>query len=179
MFKHIAVAAALVIASSSALAQVAPQFYAGVDVGSTKVDGSDRENGFGGFVGYKFHPNFAVEAGYHRLAKANVYYYEDGIEAEGEGKFNQADISVIGTLPLSNGFSIFGRLGYNRLEIKGSATATGYGQTATESFSESESKVLYGAGLSYDFAPNVSGRVEVQKPHSDITKVAVGVSIGF
>ena len=38
MFKQIAIAAALVIASSSALAQTT-QFYAGLEGTSTKVDG--------------------------------------------------------------------------------------------------------------------------------------------
>lgn len=182
MFKQIAVAAALVIASSAAMAQQAPQFYVGGEATSTKVDGSDgREGGAGIFAGYKFNKNFAIEAGYNRLAKADLDYYDAEYDADvtANAKFNQLSISVIGTVPLSSGFAIYGRLGYNRLEIKSSATATIDGFSATESTKENESKVLYGAGLSYDFTPAIVGRVEVQKPHSDITKVAVGVSFGF
>jgi len=173
MFKKIAAAAALVIASSSAFAQQVPQFYAGVDAGSTKIDGADRETGGGVFVGYNFNQNVAIEAGWHRLAEADMYYGD--LDASAKAKFDQTDISVIGTLPLSNGFSVYGRLGYNHLKIKASARVG----NVTVSESDSESKVLYGAGLSYAFTPQISGRVEVQKPHSDITKVAVGVAFNF
>jgi len=173
MIKHIAAAAALVIASSAAFAQQAPQFYVGGDVGSTKVDGADRETGAGVFVGYNFTQNFAIEAGFHRLADADVYYRD--LDASVKTKFDQTDISLIGSLPLSNGFSAYGRLGYNHLKIKASARAG----NVTVSESDSEDKVLYGAGLAYAFNPQITGRVEVQKPHSDITKIAVGVGFNF
>lgn len=181
MFKQIAAAAVVVVASSSAIAAEAPKFYVGADVTSTEVDGSDRETGFGGFVGYKFNDNIAVEAGYHRLADMDMYFYDSGtgIEGEGNAKVNQTAVSLVGTLPLNNGFSLFGRFGYNRLQLKTKATASGYGTSVTESSSESENKVVYGVGLAYAFAPNVSARLEVQKPHSDITKIAAGVTFGF
>jgi OOP family OmpA-OmpF porin len=181
MFKQIAAAAALVIASSSAIAAEAPKFYVGADVSSTEIDGSDRETGFGGFVGYKFNENIAVEAGYHRLAETDMVFYDSstGIEGDGSVKVNQTAVSLIGTLPLNNGFSLFGRFGYNRLQLKAKVTASGYGTSVTESDSESENKVVYGVGVAYAFAPNVAARLEVQKPHSDITKIAAGVTFGF
>ncbi|MDN4058422.1 porin family protein [Massilia sp. YIM B02769] len=173
MFKKIAFAAALVIASAAASAQQAPQWYAGVDASSTKIEGADREGGGGVFVGYTFSPNLAVEAGWHRLAEADLYYWD--LDARAKAKFDQTDISLIGTLPLSNGFGVYGRLGYNHLKIKASARAG----NVTVSESDSEDKVLYGLGLSYAFSPQIAGRLEVQKPHSDITKVAVGVGFNF
>lgn len=182
MFKKIAVAAALVIASSSALAQQAPKFYVGADVTSTKVDDFDgKETGYGAFVGYKFNPNVAVEAGFRRLADGKVSYYDSyyDVDVQEKAKLDQTSISVIGTLPLSSGFSLFGRLGYNHIKAKYTATASSGNFSASESDSDSESKVLYGAGLSYDFTPAISARLEVQKPHSDVTTVAVGVSFGF
>jgi len=45
--------------------------------------------------------------------------------------------------------------------------------------SATEDKVVYGVGLSYAFTPAISGRLEVQKPHSDITKIAAGVAYNF
>ena len=50
MFKKIAFAATLAILASSSFAADRPSFYAGADVGSTKLDGiSDRQSSFGGF----------------------------------------------------------------------------------------------------------------------------------
>lgn len=171
MFKKIAVAAALVIASSSAFAQQATQFYVGADVASTKLDGSDRDEGAGVFVGYNFNQNVAVEAGWHRLVDVS----ESAFGASASAKLEQTEISVIGTLPLSNGFSVYGRLGYNEIKAKLRGTADG----VTYSESATEDKVVYGVGLSYAFTPAISGRLEVQKPHSDITKIAAGVAYNF
>jgi OOP family OmpA-OmpF porin len=160
MFKQIAAAAALVIASSSAIAQEAPKFYVGGEFSSSEYDGSDRESGFGGFVGYKFNQNIAVEAGYNRLAKI------DGV------KLDQTIISVVGALPLSNGFNLFGRLGYNDLKAN-------FREDGVSGSVKLDDGVVYGAGIGYDFSPVVSGRLEVQKPVSEVTKIAAGVSFHF
>jgi OOP family OmpA-OmpF porin len=155
MFKKIVIASALALIASASFAQTAPAVYAGVDVGSTKLsdDGySDRDTSIGGFVGYTFNQNFAVEGGYRSL------FDKDGIEV------NQTAISGLAIAPLSNGFSVYGRLGYNHLSVKDA---------------DSKGKALYGAGVSYAFTPTASARVEIQKPHSDLTNISVGVAFKF
>jgi opacity protein-like surface antigen len=163
MFKKIAIAASLAILSSAAMAADQPYFYAGGDLGSTKVEGADRETSFGGFAGYQFNENFALEAGIRRLGKAEF--------GSADIKVNQYSLSGVGTIPLSNGFSVFGRLGYNRVDVKASAFGV--------SDSDHDDEVLYGVGVGYKFSETISGRVEVQKPHSDITNVSVGVAFRF
>jgi len=171
MFKKIAAAAALVIASSSAFAQQAPQFYVGGEVASTKIDGFKRDEGAGVFFGYNFNQNFAIEAGWNQLAE-----YKERVEGvSGKATFEQTNVSLIGTLPLSNGFSVYGRLGYNQIKAKVKLSVDG----DSGSGSDDVNKAVYGLGLAYSFTPAISGRVEVQKPHSDITKVAVGVAYSF
>lgn len=160
MFKKIALAATLAIAATSSFAQVRPSVYAGVDVGSTKIDGiSDRQSSFGGFVGYQFNDSFAVEAGYRRLADF------DNITV------NQTHASVIGILPLQSNFNIYGRLGYNNLDVKNS--------TAFGSLKDSTSGVLYGVGVGYNFTPNITARLEAQKPTSDTSNVSGTLSLKF
>lgn len=163
MFKKIAIAASLAILSSAAMAADQPYFYAGGDLGSTKLEGADRETSFGGFAGYQFNQNFALEAGIRRLGEADF----SGVNV----KANQYSLSGVGTIPLSNGFSVFGRLGYNRVNLK----ASGFGM----SDSDHDDEVLYGAGVGYKFSDTITGRLEVQKPHSDITNVSVGVAFRF
>jgi len=163
MIKKIAAALALVAASSAAFAVEPPSAYAGIDVSSTKIDGFDREGGYGGFFGYKFNQNIAVEAGYHRLADTDYRGTDLTID--------QVDVSVLGSLPLSNGFDVYARLGYNRLEVEAEAA----GRTGKEH----ESGALYGLGLGYSFSPIVHARLEVQKPASDTTRIAAGVSYRF
>ena len=158
MLKKIAAAAALAIVASTAAAQnAAPAFYIGADIGSTDLDGyEDRETGYGLFAGYQLNETFAIEANYRMRAD------EDGYEAD------QVGLSAIAAMPLTDAFSLYGRLGYNRVELTGSSV-----------IDRKESGVLYGVGLGYAFSPTVTARVEVQKPHSDVTNLSAGVAFKF
>ena len=167
MFKKIAAAAALVAASGAAFAVEPQPFYAGIDVGSTKIEGVDREGGYGAFLGYKFNQSVAIEGGYHRLADTE---FRSG-PVRGDVTVDQIALSVVGTLPLSNGFDVYGRLGYNRLEAE--ADVAGF------TGKEHDSNALYGLGLGYSFSPVVHGRMEVQKPASDTTRILAGVAFRF
>ena len=169
MFKKFAAAAALLAASSAAFAAEAPSFYAGVDVSSTKIHGYDRDGGYGAFLGYKFNERFAVEGGYHRLADTE---YRSG-PLRADVTLDQLDLSVIGSLPLSAGFDVYGRLGYNRLTAEADANVAGF------STKEHDDNVLYGVGLGYAFTPVIHARLEVQKPSSDATKILAGVAFKF
>jgi OOP family OmpA-OmpF porin len=167
MIKKIAAALALVAASSAAFAAEPQPFYAGIDVSSTKIDGFDREGGYGAFFGYKFNQNIAVETGYHRVADTE---FRAGT-VRGDLTLDQFDVSVLGSLPLSNGFDVFARLGYARLEAE--ADVAGF------TGKEHDSGALYGLGLGYSFSPIIHARLEVQKPASDTTRIAAGVSYRF
>jgi predicted porin len=156
MFKKFAAAAALAFVASSAFA--APTaFYGGLDVGSTQIDHvNDSKASFGGFVGYGFNQYIAVELGYRQLGKWD------------DVKINQTHLSAVGSYPLNSRFDIYGRLGYNNLSVNGSGIDGNIGTGA-----------LIGVGLNYSFAPNISGRVEVQKPSTDSTNLGVGVVFKF
>ncbi|MBQ5964727.1 outer membrane beta-barrel protein [Massilia sp. ZL223] len=164
MFKKIAAVAALIVASSSAFAVEPGALYAGLDAGKTKLDGwSHRETSVGVFGGYKFHPNVAAELNYRRLADADV----EDFNVKGD----QFGVSLIGSIPLASNFSVYGRLGYNRIEVdveQGGFTGT-----------DSTSRAVYGVGLGYAFTPAISGRIEVQKPMSDVTNLSAGVVFKF
>ena len=168
MFKKIAAVAALILASSAAFAAQPNTFYAGADVGRTKVDDiSGRDTSAGAFVGYNFHQNFAVEGGYRRLTDTDYRFGTLNTNV----RVDQLALSVVGSLPVGESFSVYGRLGLNRLE--GKVSSGGF------SDKDSDTKALYGVGLSYAFTPAVSARVEVQKPASDATNVSAGVAFQF
>lgn len=167
MFKKIAAAVALLAASASSFAAEPPSFYAGVAGTSTEIDGFDRESGYGAFIGYKFNQSIAIEGGYYRVADAE--YGSGAMRAD--VTLDQVDISVIGTLPLSNGFDVYGRLGYARLDAE--ADVAGY------TGKDHDSNALFGLGLGYTFSPVVHGRLEVQRPASDTTKIVAGVAFKF
>lgn len=158
MIKKIAIAGALALMASTSFAQTAPKAYAGVDVGTVDIDGfDDNETAAGGFVGYNFNENFALEGGY-RQANFDAF------------KLKQTSLSVIGTLPLSNGFNVYGRLGYNDINVKANGSSfTG----------DVDSGALYGVGAGYAFTPTISGRVEYQRPTSDASIITAGIAFKF
>lgn len=164
MLKKIVAAAALAMLAGSSFAADTVGAYAGLDVGSTKIDGlSDNKVSFGGFAGYNFNQNVAVEGNVRSLGK----WSDSGVDV----KITQVALSVIGSYPFNPQFNVYGRLGYNRLN----ADASYMGLNG----SDSTSGGLYGIGLGYNFSSQIVGRVEVQKPSSDSTNVSVGVAYKF
>jgi opacity protein-like surface antigen len=164
MFKKITIAAALAVVVSSSFAADKPAIYVGADVGSSKIDGfSGRSSSFGGFLGYQFNDHFAVESGYRRFAKGTMF----GADLT----FNQTALSLVASMPVAPQFNIFGRIGYNRLSVDASVGAS--------NGTASDTGTMVGFGLSYDIAPNISARLEFQRPSSDSTNVGVGVAFKF
>jgi OOP family OmpA-OmpF porin len=171
MFKQIAIAGALSIVASSSFANGAPgdnpEFYpsnyVGFDVGSTRLtDQSVRHNSHGLYLGYEFAPNFALEVGARRLGTFDHCCHHL--------VFDQAAISLVGTVPLGGNFNIFSRIGYNKLRIMAKPPHVP---------TETTSGGLVGVGAGYTFSPTVSGRVEFQKPSNDLSNVSFGVTIRY
>lgn len=169
MFKKIAVAAALAMVSSVALADDQSSFYFGGDIGTTRFNqADDREGGTGTFAGYSFNQHVAVEAGYRRLVDSSALFDRENVEA----RTNQLALSVVGSVPFGKGFSAYGRLGYNR--VKADVKELG-----KERYQQRTDGGLYGIGMAYTFRKLVSLRVELQKPTSDLTNLSVGVAFRF
>lgn len=163
MFKKIAVAAALAAVSAGAMAADHPYFYAGGDVGTTDFDRYQSETSIGGFGGYQVNEHVAVEVGYRRLARTSGPGWD--------AKLGQLYASAVGTLPLSGGFNVFGRLGVSRLSDD--YTEAGFSDNGHRD------KALFGVGFGYAFTSTVMGRVEMQKPESGVSNLSASVVFRF
>jgi OmpA-OmpF porin, OOP family len=139
--------------------------FSGVVTKHTHSVKVDDENGFGGrvFLGYDFHKNFAVEAGYAYFGNtAKIMAVEDGKEAQLAGiKTSAFDLVGKAKIPVSNGFGIYAKAGVGYLQSKGFHDNvindllhidTGI---IRESDSESHVGLVYGLGVSYDITPNI------------------------
>lgn len=118
--------------------------------------------------GYQFNRNFAAEIGYHNLGKASA----PGLDT----KANAVELVGIGALPLVDRFSVYGKLGAYRGELK------------TAAAKKTSSDVTYGAGLQYDFTKAVGVRGEWQRYNkmgggalakTDVDVLSVGVVYRF
>ncbi|MFC0252133.1 porin family protein [Massilia consociata] len=168
MFKKIAAATVLMIASATTFAAQPNTFYAGGDVGRTKSDFiPDRDTSVGAFVGYNIDQTFAVEAGYRRLLDRD-YQWPD---IRANTRVNQASLSLVASMPVGESFSVYGRLGAARLQNRFTSNEF-VGKLST-------TKALYGIGAGYAFSPAVSARIEVQKAENEATNLSTGLSFQF
>jgi OmpA-OmpF porin, OOP family len=150
-------AALALTAAMAAQADVQPGFYMGAGFGSTKIDDDqafdgvnfdDSDTGFKVFGGYSFNPNFAIEASYFDFGEASGSFDDFGDTVSFDVGISGFSASAVGVLPLSDMFSIFGRLGYASYDIDAKATVVGVG---SGSDSASESDLVYGAGAALSF----------------------------
>ena len=148
--KKIAIAALLsVVVVAPAVAADEPHMYAGVRVGQAKtsIDNAtlttSNPTGFGVFLGHTFSPNFGIEGEYLALGEIKG--------GGGSAKSTGFSLSGVGSFPLNEQFSLFGKLGYAMITSKFGGSAAG---------PDAKSKaVTYGLGGQYNFSSGVGVRL--------------------
>jgi OOP family OmpA-OmpF porin len=165
-----AFAALALTAAMAAHADVQPGFYAGAGVGTTKlsdngfddagVDVDDTDTGFKIFGGYSFNRNLAIEVSYFDLGEVSGGFSDPFI---GNVSFDVGvsglNASVVGRLPVSETFSLFGKLGIASYDLDAHATIAGVGSASD---SQSESDMTYGVGAALSFGGPWEVRVEFE-----------------
>ena len=149
------VAAAFVSSASMALAE--DLYIAGSigqsDFGSVAGATSSDKNGtaFKLQLGYQFNPNLAVEGGYVDLGKATYSGSGNTFNVKASGW----NIGAVGTLPLNDKFSLFGKIGM----IDGKVETS----DSTGSVSATKWRPTYGLGVKYAVSKNVSVLAEIER----------------
>lgn len=165
---------ALAMAAAFAAPAFAGDYYAGGDVGRNRFSqngDSATKTGLALFGGYKVNSNVSLEAGYRSLVKETVTEGSDSLAVD----LYALQFSGVFSAPVSNEFSVYGRLGVNSL--RGSITLKSAGLTIEDS--GNKTKALWGIGASYAFSKDVALRVEFQKPMKEIQVLSVGVKFDF
>jgi OOP family OmpA-OmpF porin len=170
MYKRVglSVFAALgLMAATAAQADTQPGFYAGAGIGSTKIgddefDGTgidDSDTGFKVFGGYSFNENFAVEVGYVDFGEASGDFGGDSFDIGISG----LTASAVGRLPVSDMFSLYGKLGFASYDVDVSFNIEGFG---SGSVSDSDSDIIYGVGGALSFGM-FEARLEYEALNTD------------
>ncbi len=117
------------------------------------------------FGGYQFNRNFSLEGGYYNLGK---FTYNAAAPAprlgsvSGKYEVEGLNLDVIGTVPLSDRFSAFGRIGaaysYTHDTFNGSGTLT----PGSSQPSKYDTNLKLGLGLQYEFNSSMQLRGEVE-----------------
>lgn len=158
--------------------------------GATSVTSHDSGNGnqWRLQAGYKFNPYFAVEAGYIDLGKADYRASYAGGSARGSEKAGGVDFAVLGILPVTEGFSLFGKAGFVAAKVETRLTSTAPAATSIRD-SSTDVRPLLGLGATYSMTKNIDLRFDYDhvsglgrssnagRMHDDM--ISVGVAYNF
>ena len=167
----------------------ANRFYVGGTVGqSTASHGcgavvlpgfncNDSDTAWRVLGGYIFNQNFSLELGYQDLGQISAAPFG----TTGNVTANVWELVGVGTLPLQNRFSLYGKLG----GYMGSTERRTPGGFST---SETNTDLTLGIGARYDYAPQLAFRAEYQSyqsvgggsvGQSDFDVISVGALYNF
>ena len=192
---------AITVAAAGALTLVwnpaNAQWYAGASLGQSKMkDASsqlvgtsfeDTDTAFKVYGGYQFHRNVGVEFGYINFGTFKGSGSAPTFGALSDNwKATGINVSAVGTWPLTNEFSLLGRVGLTRWSVDDnfSTTLTGPGSAKENGIDPS-----LGFGAQYAFTRQLVGRVEYEvftnvgveatTGKSDIDVLSIGVVYKF
>ena len=135
---------------------------AGVAAGPLAID--QNGNAYKAYLGFPISPNWAVEAGYFNLGRF-------GFDASttpagtvsGTAKVQGLNLDLVGTLPITDRWSLLGRVGAAYAETKGSIDGTGAGAVAASSTNKRDTHYKFGFGTQYAFTPALTVRLEGER----------------
>lgn len=147
--------------------------YAALDIGRSHMkDGctgvpatmtcDDTDTAYRLAGGYQFTPMWGMEVGYADLGKTSMGGTYLGAAVTLDAKASSLQLAATGTFPVSDAFSVIGKLGIARNELKVSATAAIAGVNAAASATENKTKATYGIGVQYDFSKSISARAQYE-----------------
>ncbi|MDB5891541.1 MAG: OmpA/MotB domain protein [Polaromonas sp.] len=144
-----------------------PRIRSGLAAGgltTNSISDRDRDTGYKVFGGYQINRNFAVEGGYFDLGKFG--YTANTTPAgslSGDMRVKGLNLDLVGTLPLSERFSAFGRVGLNYAHTRDNFSGTGAVRVGNANPSAHGTNYKMGVGLQYALSDAWSVRGELER----------------
>ena len=137
---------------------------AGVTAGALNED--KRGNAYKAFIGVPLSPNWAVEAGYFDLGRFGLDAATSPAgTVTGTTRIQGLNLDLVGTLPITERWSLLGRVGAAYAETKGSFSGTDASGVSALSSSNRDTHYKFGFGTEYAFTPALTMRLEGERYH--------------
>lgn len=185
--KKVVVASALALSGLLAATQASAQAFVGASIGQSDVDeditaglvtsGSvdSKDNAFKVFGGYMFNRHFGVEGAYVDLGEVSYSGFFFGSPVTG-GKVEATgfNVAALGSYPVTEEFSVFGKIGLFIWEAEASDTTGGVPFSAKTDGTD----ISFGLGVNYQFTRNLGVRAEWERfklDEADADLISVGI----
>ena len=135
---------------------------------TTLITDSDRHLGYKLFGGYQFDRYLSLEAGYFDLGQFDFVANTNPTGAyRGNLKLNGGNVDLVGTLPLTRRFGLFGRIGANYSNVRDGFSGSGLVEVTDPHRSEHATNYKFGFGLQYAFTESLVMRAEAERYRID------------
>jgi OOP family OmpA-OmpF porin len=161
----------------------------GTGLTTTSISDRDRDTGYRLYGGYQFNRYWAVEGGYFDLGKFG--YTANTVPTGslvGDIRIKGLNLDLVGTLPLSERFSLLGRVGANYADTSDAFTGTGAVRVINPNPSKRDTNYKFGLGVQYAFNDALALRVEAERyrindavgnnGHVDVASIGLVYSFG-
>lgn len=178
--------AILSVAATSAFAQYQEPgfFYGGVSAGEAraKVDeaavangalgtfgpasnfsSDEKDTGYKLFGGYQFNRNIAVEGGYFDLGKSTFSSTTTSGAFNNDTRMRGLNLDLVGTLPITERFSVLGRIGVAMGRTRASFSGAGATAAGVQDRNDTKANAKVGLGVQYELSRSMWIRTELER----------------
>ena len=182
---------ALLLGGCLVVTQPMAQPFVGASIGQSDIDdevtaglitsGSvdSKDTAWKIFGGYMFNRHFGVEAAYVDLGSVSYSGNFGGVPVTGGNvDVSGINIAALGSFPINEQFSIFGKLGLFLWDVEASDTTGGVPFSASDDGSD----ISFGIGVAYNFTRNLGVRAEFEifkTDEADAQLISIGVQWRF
>ena len=125
---------------------------------------NNRSTGYKLFGGYQFNRNFAVEGGYFDLGRFNYSLNTTPLGTfSSDTRVRGLNLDLVGILPLSDQFSIFGRAGAAYAQSRANFSGTGALPLNGSPTSRNDTNLKVGIGMQYAITEALAVRAELER----------------
>jgi OOP family OmpA-OmpF porin len=155
---------------------------------TTGMTRDESDTSYKVFGGYQVNRYFGLEGGYFKLGEFGFRSTTVPTGTlDGRIKLQGVNLDLVGTLPIGDRFSVFGRVGAQYARARDAFSATGAVRVANPNPSEKEVNPKVGFGLQYAFSPNFLVRGEAERyrindavgNHGDVNVFSVSLVFPF
>ncbi len=167
----LAIGLAAVMAVTISTPTFAEGFYIGAGISQSFIDknGFDEDDTSGKvFGGYSFNDYLAIEGAY--------YDFGDISDGNNSAEIDGISLAVVGKLPVSNRFTLFGKVGGHDWDADTTGAVSG------QISSDSDTDAFYGLGVEYSISQSISLRGELERyevEDLDVDVATIGISFNF